>query len=36
MSRSNNRTLHVGVTAFAWALLIAEIALDLDRGVPAL
>jgi hypothetical protein len=35
-SRSDDRRLHIAGVVIAWAMLISEFALDLDRGVPAL
>jgi hypothetical protein len=36
MSRYDDRRLHIAAVVIAWAMLISEFALDLDRGVPAL
>lgn len=36
MTRSNDWRLHAGAAVFAWVLLIGELALELERGVPAL
>ena len=36
ISRSSNPRLHVGGLLLAWALIIAEYGLELERGVPAL
>jgi hypothetical protein len=35
-SRANDRRLHIAAAVIAWAMLISEFALDLDRGVPLL
>ncbi|MGI9579458.1 MAG: hypothetical protein ACR2OH_14765 [Microthrixaceae bacterium] len=35
-SRTDDQRAHIGAAVAAWAMLISEFALDLDRGVPAL